>query len=181
MIFKYKRGHGAGIQINLLKKKELKLSEKLVFFSLHYLRYIIIITQMCVIMVFFYRFYIDQQIIDLKESIAQQEEIVKVTVSMVEEAQAIDIKSDEIKKLIKDQDKFEESLNYTLSVIPSKIIIGKFEQSKENIMLSGISTDYGTIRILYERLKKDNKFKKIIISEISKRFNEYEFSILINI
>lgn len=180
MIFNKKRKEGQ-VLINLLKKKDLHFSDKLVFFALHYLRYIIILTQMGVIMVFFYRFYIDQKIIDLKESVAQQEEIVKITVSMVEEAQAIDRKSGEIKKLIKEQDRFEESLNYILSVIPPKIIISKFEQGTNGIRLNGIASDFITIKIFDEKLKKDKKFKKISINEISRRFNEFEFSINIDI
>ncbi|MDO8741626.1 MAG: hypothetical protein Q7J11_00595, partial [Candidatus Roizmanbacteria bacterium] len=58
-------------KINLLEKKETSLLDKLTFFGLNYLRYIIVITQLVVIGVFFYRFQIDQSIIDLKEGVNQ--------------------------------------------------------------------------------------------------------------
>ena len=68
-------------KINLLEKKELNLLDKLTFFCLNYLRYIIVITQLVVIGVFFYRFQIDQRIIDLKEGVEQKKEIVQIVLS----------------------------------------------------------------------------------------------------
>jgi len=65
-------------RINLLEKKEQSLLDRLTFFGLNYLRYIIVITQLVVIGVFFYRFQIDQRIIDLKEGVEQKKEIVNI-------------------------------------------------------------------------------------------------------
>ena len=65
-------------KINLLEKKDIGLLDKLTFFGLNYLRYIIVVTQLIVIGVFFYRFQIDQRIIDLKEAVEQKREIVKI-------------------------------------------------------------------------------------------------------
>lgn len=164
------------LEINLLKKKDLKFSEKLIFFALHYLRYIIVLTQIVVIGVFFYRFIIDQQIIDLKESVEQHEGIVKFTLPMVEDAQAIDKKTSEIKKVLASQQKFVEALRYILSIIPEKITLNKFEMGKQNILITGKSDDFRVVRALYEKIKNDKKFKNIEISQLSRKSDMFEFS-----
>jgi len=69
--------------INLIEKKEVSLLDRLIFFCLNYLRYIIVITQLVVIGVFFYRFQIDQRIIDLKEGVDQKKEIVKIVLPLL--------------------------------------------------------------------------------------------------
>ena len=58
-------------QINLLQEKEKDISGKIIYFALHYLRYILVVTQIVVIAVFFYRFKIDQEVIDLRDELKQ--------------------------------------------------------------------------------------------------------------
>ena len=103
-------------KINLLPQKETTIAEKVMFFLLNYLRYIIVITQLVVIGVFFYRFQIDQKIIDLKESVMQKKEIVEIVLPLLNEASRIDQKSQEINKVIKKQQNFNEMLKYLLSI-----------------------------------------------------------------
>ena len=67
------------MNINLFPVSERTFSEKVLYFSLHYLRYIIVLTQITVIAVFFFRFKVDQEIIDLKEKVTQKQEIFKIT------------------------------------------------------------------------------------------------------
>ena len=66
-------------QINLLQEKEKDISGKIIYFALHYLRYILVVTQIVVIAVFFYRFKIDQEVIDLRDELKQKQEIVQVS------------------------------------------------------------------------------------------------------
>ncbi|PJB87766.1 hypothetical protein CO083_05355, partial [Candidatus Roizmanbacteria bacterium CG_4_9_14_0_8_um_filter_34_12] len=61
-------------KINLLLPKEKNWLDKVIYFGLNYLRYILVITQTVIIMVFFYRFKIDQEIVDLKDAVKQKQE-----------------------------------------------------------------------------------------------------------
>lgn len=180
MIFQSKKQTNR-IDINLLNKKEKNFSEKLIFFSLHYLRYVIVLTQTFVIGVFFYRFLIDQQIIDLKEGVEQQEQVVKITIPMVEEAQKINSKTLEVKKLLKAQDNFSQTLNYIFAIIPTKVTIDDFSLDSKKLEFNGKTDDPLSIKAFYERLKKDKKFKNININSITKKEGTFEFSVLINI
>ncbi|MFS8159061.1 MAG: hypothetical protein ACMG6E_02395, partial [Candidatus Roizmanbacteria bacterium] len=83
-------------QINLIPHKEKKFAEKVVYFLLHYLRYILVITQIVVILVFFLRFKIDQNVIDLEESYNQKQEILKLASPILDEAQAVSLKEKDI-------------------------------------------------------------------------------------
>jgi Tfp pilus assembly protein PilN len=168
-------------QINLLKKKKLTLLDKIIYFFLHYLRYVVVLTQIVVIAVFFYRFKIDQEIIELKESVDEKQEIIKVTNPLVEEAQAIDFKSNQIGKIINNQTQFIADFNYILSIIPQKITLNKLEIDSSAIKLSGIATDLDAIKLLYERIKKDEKFKDVAINKLSKIDFGFEFLILIEV
>src|SRR3989339_2271771 len=108
-------------KINLLPQKETSLIEKLMYFALNYLRYIIVITQLVVIGVFFYRFQIDQRIIDLKEAVDQKKEIVKIVLPLLNEAAKIDKKTLIINESIQKQNKFREMFDYFLSTFPETI------------------------------------------------------------
>lgn len=167
------------IQINLLQqhKKPTKLADKFIFFALHYLRYIIILTQIVVIGVFFYRFSIDQQVIDLKESVSQKQEIMRISQPLIKEAQAVEAKTTIIKKLLSQQEKFSTVFNYIVSIIPQSATLNKLSITETNIDLAGTATDVVIIQTMYQRFKKDKLFKKIDLNEIVKTNELFTFSI----
>ena len=112
-------------QINLFPPKELNFVDKAVYFSFNYLRYILVITQLVVISVFFYRFKIDQEIVDLKDSLQQKEEIVNVSNSLLRDVKGIDIKSRNIKTVITQQDNFRAMTDYFLAGFPSAFFLNR--------------------------------------------------------
>ena len=81
-------------KINLIGNKNNKkgVISKLNYFFFNYFRYILVLTQLVVISVLFFRFSIDQSIIDLKESINQQEEVLKAVKPILDETQRVDLK-----------------------------------------------------------------------------------------
>lgn len=170
-------------RINLLqrKRKPTTLIDKLIFFALHYLRYIIIITQIIVIGVFFYRFTIDQQVIDLKESVNQKQEIIRIALPIVQEAKAFEAKTTVIKKILDQQKQFSVHFDYIVSIIPESIIVKKLNLTAEGIALEGNATEINSVRALYERVKKDKKFKNVSLEKVTKDESLFTFSIKITI
>src|SRR3990167_2597928 len=124
-------------KINLLEKKSVGIVDKLTFFGLNYLRYIIVITQLVVIGVFFYRFQIDQRIIDLKEAVEQKKEIVQIVLPLLNEAAKIDKKTSIIDEAILEQKKFSEMVDYFIALFPETITLTKMEVKKESIKVTG--------------------------------------------
>lgn len=164
-------------QINLIPKKKRDLADTILFFFLHYLRYIIVLTQIVVIGVFFFRFQVDQEIIDLKESIDQKSEIVKVTKPLIAEAHEVDNKIREIKKIITTQEIFQKNVNYLFSIIPQEITLHEFEIKKDAIKINGIANNISIIQLFNEKLKKEGSYKSVTIAELKKTQTGFFFAI----
>jgi len=167
-------------KINLITKKAPPLVERLVYFSLNYLRYIIVITQLVVIGVFFYRFQIDQRIIDLKDAVDQKKQIVQIVLPLLNEADNIDKRSSEIDKIIKKQNNFHSMTKYILSIFPASINLNDFEISADTVKITGSAQNAEHLQSFYSVLKKDKKFALVQFASIKKTDFGYDFSLLLN-
>lgn len=166
-------------KINLLEKKDISLIDQLTFFGLNYLRYIIVITQLIVIGVFFYRFQIDQRIIDLKESVEQKKEIVQIVLPLLNEAAKIDKKSLVISEVLTRQKKFSEMTNYFIGLFPETITLTKMEIKDESIKIVGQAINIQHLQSFYVLLKKENKFKSVNLKNIKKTGTGYNFELFL--
>lgn len=155
-------------RINLFPKKEKSISERVIYFALNYLRYILVITQIVVIGVFFYRFKIDQEIIDLKDELTQKQEIVLVSNPLLKEAQGADRKIKEIKAIIGKQDLVKQMIDYFLSIFPEKIKLNRLNVTENSLDFESTCSDPRIIKIFYDRLKKEKRFTKIELGSIQK-------------
>ncbi|PIY72177.1 hypothetical protein COY87_02330 [Candidatus Roizmanbacteria bacterium CG_4_10_14_0_8_um_filter_33_9] len=171
-------------RINLLEKKEKDFTQKVIYFALHYLRYILVLTQIVVIGVFFYRFKIDQEIIDLKDALKQKEEIVLVSQPLLKQAEIIDFSMNQIQDIVNKQSNSEQMLQYFLNTFPKKINTKKVTFNENSISFEASTTDPRIIKQYYDRLKQENVFKSVTLRAIRKvdfefycQFNLRNFSI----
>mgnify|MGYP001285123820 CR=1 FL=1 len=162
-------------KINLLVKKDAGLLDKLTFFGLNYLRYIIVITQLIVIGVFFYRFQIDQGIIDLKEGVEQKNEIIKVVLPLYNETIKIDKKTLIITDILLKQKKLSEMVDYFISSFPETIFLTNMEVKNESIKITGDAENAQHLQAFYALLKRENKFKIVSLQNIKKNETGYSF------
>lgn len=170
------------ISINLLtKRNEDSYISKFIYFSLHYLRYIVVLTQIAIISVFFYRVMIDQEIIDLEEKILEKKEIINVSKSLWNEAKKIDFVINQSKKILTSQEENINNINMIFSSVPDGLFFEYFSLSKENIHIKGKTKDIELIKNFYFNLLKKNKFKNVLIEKISKLETNYEFTINVEI
>lgn len=167
-------------KINLLEQKETSILDKLTFFGLNYLRYIIVITQLVVIGVFFYRFQIDQSIIDLKEGVDQKKEIAQIVLPLLNEAVKIDKKTSNIEKAIVKQKNFSTMFEYFISLFPETITLTDMEIKDESIKVTGDANDPKHLQAFYLFLKKDKKFKEVTFQNIKKTKTGYNFILLLD-
>ncbi len=163
-------------QINLLPNREGNFTDKIIYFSFHYLRYILVITQLVVISVFFYRFQIDQQVVDLKDSIKQKSEIILVSSSLLKDIRAIDIKMQSITRAANDQQAMLNMYQYFLNTFPSELFVSTFDMTSTGITFTGYTSNANMIRIYNNRLLKDKRFELIKLSNINKDDVNYTFS-----
>lgn len=165
-------------EINLLPKKKNKVADRLLYFILYYFRYIIVITQIVVIGVFFFRFQVDQSVIDLKEAFKQKQQILAVTIPIVEEAKLVEAKTTQVKKIIDDQELFLARLNFILDSIPQNTTLNTLDLLEREIFIRGASTDVFSIRSLHQRMVVREGFELAEITSIERQTdNTFDFVI----
>ena len=163
-------------KINLITQRKEKQIDRLIYFMLHYLRYILVITQIVVIGVFFYRFKVDQEMVDLQEALDQKKEIIQVSQPLIKEAKREAFKLDQARSIITRQLTLIESLDYLLSLFPENLFLTKLKVAKDSISMIGFTQDVQSINNFLNRLKKEAKFKKINLTNIKKGDQGLEFS-----
>lgn len=167
-------------RINLLLPKEKSLVDRIVYFALNYLRYILVITQICVIGVFFYRFQVDQQIIDLKDELQQKKEIVNVSAPLIQEAALTQRKVSAIKKILQDQTNLQAMIEYIFSRFPEALTLRQFKITGSSILLTGVSTDAVQIKQFLSRLQSEKRFGTVQLNSITKTLDGYSVSFILN-
>lgn len=170
------------IRINLLDKdKEKPFVNKFIYFLLHYLRYIVVITQIVVISVFFLRIIIDQEIIDLEEKIKEKQEIITISRSLLEEGERYDFAIDQVKTILSNQDKKNDNLNIIFSSIPKGVFLNNLTMTRNFISIDGFANDPFLVRVIHKRLVDFNGFKEVIVERIVKLNFNYQFTINVRI
>jgi len=169
-------------KINLLEKESERggFLKKLNYFFFNYFRYILVLTQLIVISVLFFRFSVDQSIIDLKESINQQEHVLKVVRPILDESQRIDAKIQEARVILRNQDLFRDQLTYLIPNFPSTVFLNELSFTKESVHMEGAILDPNHLQAFYNKIKKDNKYKEVLLSDITRSDQGYLFSMTLN-
>lgn len=155
-------------QINLFPPKELNFVDKVIYFSFNYLRYILVITQLVVISVFFYRFKIDQEIVDLKDSLKQKEEIVLVSNSLLRDVRSIDVKVKQTATVLSQQTELQDMMNYFLSRFPADLNLTKLTVGGGTIKFEGYTLRPDLVRVFYNQMKQDKRFKLVSLDALRK-------------
>ncbi|MBI2641815.1 PilN domain-containing protein [Candidatus Roizmanbacteria bacterium] len=163
-------------RINLLSVSKISITDRIIHFALNYLRYILVITQIVVIGVFFYRFKVDQEIVDLKEALDQKREIIKVSQPLIESGQNISLRMNQVKNILSNQDTFLGSIDYILSRFPEDFFLNKFTLKDKEITMDGYTANLIAIKNFYLRMKQEKKFKQVELKSVKKSTLGHEFS-----
>ncbi|MBP7967037.1 hypothetical protein KAZ66_02075 [Candidatus Woesebacteria bacterium] len=161
--------------INLLPEKDRDATDKIIFFAFHYLRYILVITQFVAICVFFFRFKVDQQIVDQRDALTQKRAIVDATQLLLNEVKVLDTKVSNIKTLLNHQDKTREMYGYVLGSLSSEISVSKLNIKELIVDIEGFSPNIDVVQQLFEKMKNENKFQKVKLTSVDKREDGYVF------
>ncbi|MBI2611802.1 PilN domain-containing protein [Candidatus Gottesmanbacteria bacterium] len=168
------------IKINLLSREDFESTflGQFLHWALSYGRYIIIFTQIIVLSVFFSRFILDREHIDLKESVEQKQALIQSISDVENEIRKI---QDRLKK-IKDIDTIQtvplNVINFIQNITPLDIFFTQVTLGKDSIKLIGVSRNLGSLSSLLYQLKRSNKFSEITLDEIVRNSDSsVEFSI----
>lgn len=176
-------------ELNLLPKEEMgdTLSGQILSFTLSYGRYIIILTQIIVLSVFFMRFKLDRDHNDYKEIVSQRQSIVQSMSEIEKETRRIQTKLEYIKKITTHQTLYEEILTFLSASIPSEVKFSSLAlrngQTNE-ITIKGTAPTLSVFNSLLEIMQKDNKFKNLSIEYLGRKNDnsvDFEIKALINL
>lgn len=163
-------------KINLLSIRKENTVDRVIYFALNYLRYILVVTQIVVIIVFFYRINIDQEIVDLQDAINQKREIILIAQPLIKEAKLSSTKLKEAERIIREQQHVLSAMDYLLSVFPEAFTLSKLKVEGQTISINGVSNDVAVIRSFYSRMQQEKKFKKTSLINLKKVETGIEFT-----
>ncbi|HRN69697.1 MAG TPA: PilN domain-containing protein [Candidatus Woesebacteria bacterium] len=162
---------------NLFSKKEETAIDKITYFALHYLRYILVITQFVTICVFFYRFKIDQEIVDLKDTLSQKKAIVETTQNLLTNVKELDFKINNIKSISGKQDTLLDIYTYIFQKLPQDVRLTSLTIEGTSIQFQGQTTNITAVQDMYEKMQQEKIFKSVVLGGITKNETGFAFNL----
>ena len=159
------------INVNLLIKEDIEesLSGQLLGWAFNYGRYIIIITQIVVLSVFFLRFKLDRDHTDLKEAVSQKQ-------ALVESVGDLETEIRRVQKRLSDVDQITSNQNYLIKVIkflqdntPSDTTFTALILGKDRIAFSASSKDLRSFSYFLRQLQQESKLSEVTLEDILRR------------
>lgn len=172
--------------INLIIKDQFGTSyyEQLLSWTLTYGRYIVIITQIIVLSVFFLRFKLDRDHTDLKEAVTQKQAIVESISDLETEIRRVQGKLGNIAQITENQEVIPNILYFLQENIPSDTILSNLSLSLEKVSFNATSKDLREFSFLLNQLQQNKKFSEVTLEDIKRRTDgriEFKINAKVNI
>jgi len=164
--------------INLFPHSKHHTIERLKYFGTHYLRFLLVITQLIVICVFMYRFSIDQQIVDEKQKLSQKLAIIEATKTLRADLEKKQTSIKQIQMIFTMQDVWRDQVTYIRSVFPKKATLKLLTVNEKSIQLSGSTDTRLIVQQLYQKITNEKKFKSVKLDQFTRDVDGmYQFTI----
>lgn len=164
-------------QINLFPPRNKNIADRAVYFSFNYLRYILVLTQMVVILVFFYRFQVDQEIVDLRESVVQKGEIISVSEPLLKDIAALERRSSAASDIVLEQGTFQKVYQYFFRTFPSELFLTQLNFTDTGVHMEGYSQNIQIIRAYIARLQDEKRFTAVQLEYVKRQDFQYLFAL----
>jgi Tfp pilus assembly protein PilN len=166
--------------INLFPSKKSHVTEHLGIFIAHYFRYALVLTMGVVIIVFFLRVRVDQQLADEREKLAMKKAIITTTRPLRNDLENAQRKISLIKSVFNKQDLLNAQLDYITAVIPKKSTVKSIMIDEKQTQIEAMTSDFRVIQLFINKLSKDARYSKIRTGKILKEGNkQYSFSVVL--
>ncbi len=159
------------LKINLLPREDFDETYPGLFlkWALTYGRYIIILTQIVVLGVFFLRFKLDREHVDLKEAITQKQTLLSSVKEVEDEIRGVQERLYQIKNIDNKQYVVINILNFLQDATPTDNFYSEIQVSPGQLNLVGIGHNLRSLSSLLLQLKRSNKFQEITLDDIQRR------------
>jgi hypothetical protein len=156
------------VKINLLTKDPFSTSEigKLLNWALSTGRYIVVFTEMIVILTFMSRFTLDRQLTDLNEKIYEKQAVLDSYGEFETKVRQIQKQAQSILKVY-NTDGPNHTLAYVETMIPADIALNQLDIKPTKLTLIGVAYSTNTLSNLVNKFKNDPKFTDVILEKIN--------------
>lgn len=158
------------VTVNLLGSDDLDHSPqgRIVQWALTYGRYIMIGTEIVVLLAFISRFSLDRKLTDLKEEISQKQAILEANLAFEEDIRNLQSKIAQIQTLLKDQNKPIDLFTRIRTFIPPDVYLESLEIQQEEIRGKAIAATTQGFSQLLTNLGSSKEIGNVDIGEITK-------------
>ncbi len=176
-----KRKKPVAIKINLLPKDpffETAIGKTLKW-ALSAGRYIVIFTEVVVIMSFLARFTLDRQLTNINTEITDNEAIIQSYGELEQNFRSVQEKTKQIEQINKDKN-LVDIFAYISEVTPPGIDVSELRILKDEVSLAGTTATQDNLNLLINNLQLSQHFSDIRVDEISNQEEGrpgYEFSL----
>jgi hypothetical protein len=146
-------------------------------------RWVIVLTELVVVLAFISRFWLDRKNSDLSEVIRQQQAILKSTQSFENEFQSLQQRLAFIKKFYGNKPEFDQKINILVNSTPQDLIYKNLsinqntETNKTIASASLLAFNEASIITFINNLALNNNIETVNISQIEKKAQENNYSI----
>lgn len=159
------------VSVNLLGQDTFASSPygRLITWAITYGRYIMIGTEIIVLLAFISRFSLDRKLTDLKEELAQKQAIIQVNQEFETEINNLQQQLKEAKTLLKNQTKPLDTFNRLQSYLPSDTFFESYEFSNNKLSVSVVSASTVGFGQFLAQLQADQQLAKVDIGDVSRQ------------
>lgn len=166
--------------VNLFPPRKITLAQRIGYFTAHYLRYAIVLTLGVVIIIFFLRVRVDQELADEHERLAMRRAIVEATKPLRAQLERIKVKIDQIDVVYASQDKLNSQMSYITSVIPTRINVQSISLGEDTTQISALTGDYRIIPTFVAKLINDGAYESVQVTKVDKEAQgRYAFVVVV--
>lgn len=158
------------ININLLGTADLEHTPwgRIVIWATSYGRYIMITTEIVVLMAFISRFSLDRRLTDLTEEITQKQTIIQANSSFEKEINTLQTNITSVKLLLKDQDKPANIVTLFENVLPADVYINHVEISANTVSADVIAGSTEGFSQFLVNMQSSKIIKNVTLGDVSK-------------
>lgn len=158
------------VDVNLLEKDEFSDSPigHIVTWAITYGRYIMITTEIVVLLAFVSRFSLDRKLTDLNEAIGQKQAIIEANAPFEDEINRIQTQLTRTKTLMASQEAPIEMLRITKSILPIDVLLESLTITPDKITAQAVAGSTAGFATLMNNLQATKQFIKVDIGEIKK-------------
>lgn len=131
-------------------------------------RYIVIFTEGIVLIIFLSRFWLDSQIIDLKQVITQKAQIVQSAENFEKEFLAVQAKMQKVENLQTELFSASPYFSVIEESIPQEAVLTKLSVNQDELLVQGTANSYDVVTAFEQSLKKREEFVETKLSSLGR-------------